>query len=231
MKKMNLSLFVLSSLLFACGKSATTVKSSNSLGRTISALEEGNFTVDEKLLGQTFCTALQFKKNQFANLHINGSLSKFKFDITHQTCTETEEKTEETVWSYNSNFGSGLSYSVVSGYNGYTPTVETDSFGGFKEFCANQTQNSRVFTATGGVVSYHFEPGQNCEASSTDVCAIYEFAESEGAVSSIYKRYVISTGSLSGFNIKGQEIRMVEEKSCGSDKKLKVNYKLKSVFN
>jgi hypothetical protein len=123
---------------------------------------------------------------------------------------------------------SGLSYESA-GVPGIVPFVETDASGVFATYCANQNQNSRVYTTGSDIRVYHFFPGSECGGDASQVCAVYEKAAAD-QITNHYKRMVVSNGAFLGYDLKGQEIFSEEQGACGGSLQF-LNHTLRSVQN
>lgn len=221
LKKKTISLIVLSILGIACGKHTKTTSGVNSsLNRYIDAQLEGSFSASEANMGNTFCAALAYKKNNFANMYGSGSFSKkFVFDMSQKVCDNNTAANFSQTLKYSGL--NGLSY-LPEGSPGVVPFVETDTNGVFSTYCAARNQIARTFTNGTEVKVYHFFSGTECGGDATQICAVYERASAADFITTNYKKYLISTGPFLSRDLKGQEVFSEEQATCnGSIQMLK----------
>jgi hypothetical protein len=208
-----LNLVLMSLLFVACGKAGQTKPAvASKLDRVIDPQTEGKFSISEQNLGNTFCAALKYKRENFLNLHTEPTVKKFQFKTKKYECGATDEVAEG---------GQTLFYSAAGGISyagsGSIPLVQTDSQGIFATYCANKTQESRVFVNGGSYISYHFYEGTACSGEAFDICAVAEKAN-KGEPTNTYKQYLVLTGSKFGYDLKGQELRSIDQSKCADNK-------------
>jgi hypothetical protein len=204
-------LFVFTFIFFSCGKSSSKGTAQSNLNRLIDAQVEGNFSANEATLGGIFCTALAYKKNNFASLYGSSNFTKkFSFEMSQKNCNS--DSTSFTQLLKYSSSGS-LAYTSASD-PGVVPFVETDTTGAFSIYCANRSQNSRIFVTQNDVKVYHFYSGSECGGDSNQICAVYESANSQELITNYYKRVVISNGTFLNLDLKGQEVFSDEQAKC-----------------
>jgi hypothetical protein len=211
----------------ACGKSTSKGVNQSNLNRLIDAQVEGTFSANEATLGGIFCNALSYKKNNFASLYGATTFTKkFSFDMTQKNCN-SEATSFSQLLKYSSS--GTLSYSS-QGDPGVVPFVETDSSGVFSTYCANRSQNARVFVSQNDVKVYHFYSGSECGGDSSEICAVFESATPTELITTHYKRVVISNGVFLNLDLKGQEVFSDEQANCdGSTQSLR--YTLRQIQN
>ncbi len=216
--KKTLVLCLLFVFMVACGKQSkkSSGGATNNLGRVIDALQEGNFSAEEKNLGNNFCNLLKNKRENAVTSFGGNFPKKFKFDVTRKECTgETTEAAGQTL-IYVNNAGTPA-YSAPSG--GVTPIVETELSGSYAVYCAKKDSNSRVIMNNGEANVYHFFPGTSCGGDSSQICAVHEKTDTNLTTIGI-KRYLISSGVFLGLNMPGQEVFSEEEIVCGGSTQL-----------
>jgi hypothetical protein len=225
--KHNLFIILFFVLTLACGKSTSKGTSQSNLNRLIDAQVEGSFSANEATLGGIFCSALTYKKNNFASLYGATTFTKkFSFDMSQKNCNS--EPTSFTQLLKYSSSGT-LAYSS-EGAPGVVPFVETDSSGVYSTYCANRSQNSRVFVSQNEVKVYHFYSGSECGGDSNQICAVFEGASPSDLITNHYKRVVISNGVFLDLDLKGQEVFSDEQANCdGSTQSLR--YTLRQIQN
>lgn len=208
MKK--LFVFGILSLAVACGKQGggdTSHASKGGIGqfRSLDEIKTSAFTQTEKNLGKALCDNLQYRNNNFFAQY--GSTKKFKFNVNLHECGKAEEAGKS---AYQYKTGNGfLSFNQVltSGSDPvFTPVVEIDNLGSYKDFCDVRNANpNRYFGSESDFKYYVFYEGGDCTNGA--ICGDVSFVQN-GVVTFAKKIAVIKDSGTNqfGLNLRGQEI-------------------------
>jgi hypothetical protein len=222
---MRIILFSIFVLLTSCGKNSELPPTLPVfIGREIDPISEGNFSEDEKILGNNFCNSLSYKRTNFLNLY-SDPLKRFHFFVKNRTCGASEEISSSQILGYKAS--NPLSYLSLT-TSTIIPKVETESNGSFSIYCANRNRNSRVFSSGKILSVFHFLTGKECGGEENDLCAVVESTSSDN-LTTTFKKILISSGTYLGLDLRGQEIDSFEQSLCDDGNIQSTSFQLSKV--